>query len=92
MMHTPIAELTRPTRVPGVSDAVIIASRNLPDEDGLYPSFVALAKRDYPPFPSRAYSTHLVYFVDDGNVNEWLSASGHYEMSQESAYADYLRR
>lgn len=86
MMHTPITEVMKTTTVPN-THAAIIATWNLPDRDGNYPAFVALAEdRD----ATRAFSTHIVYYDDDKDV--WAATTGHYLMTLPEATTDFLTR
>lgn len=90
MLHTPIAELTIPDRVPGVPDAVIITHRHERDRDGMYPACIVLAKRENPIFSDRAFSTHEVYFNDDRG--KWFSQAGHYDLTEAEGLRSFSAR
>jgi hypothetical protein len=88
--HTPIADLTPPTHVPGLN-IPIIDRYPLQDRDGRYPAMIVLAK-DMDKEHWRRYSTHTVLYVDDREPHEWQAIDGHYDMAVGDADEDFADR
>lgn len=88
--HTPVAQLTPPTKVGDMQDMTVLQSKPCRDSEGSYPGFVALVRRDEAPFSGQEFATILVYFNDDSG--RWSACWGHYDLSFDDAEADFVVR
>ncbi len=58
-------------------------------EDGMYAHRIVAYHRERPPFPERAYATHMEVFPDNG---EMYRLNGHYDLTLEDAIKDAKTR
>ena len=67
----------------------VYESPTIPAEDGTYAHRIVAYHRERPPFPERAYATHMEVFPDDG---EMYRIGGHYDLTLEDAIKDAKTR
>ncbi len=67
----------------------VYESPTIPAEDGMYAHRIVAYHRERPPFPERAYATHMEVFPDNG---EMYRLNGHYDLTLEDAIKDAKTR